>query len=262
VENKYTLYSTCLLRILALLVLPWCIYHPVFAYASVATPADADLSVHDDNDHLYDLTEDEYVSNSELYAVVAEIRDLLSGPLLASPSDAAFEMEDTEVLSLIADSDSYAVGNLPDRNVVVYDGVFGGQSCKLVFPLSLQASLWIDDSGYLFNVGSGNLVGRLFYTDQFDSSDYEYNLFTLRSVLTNTSSDIYRYGFPSYRTRYYRSSSSSSLANENIYGLYQVTDVTVYESDSFDYKMYCIMLVTIFLIGGVWLCLWKRSSSS
>lgn len=233
----------------------------ISGYAALSTPSNSDLAVADSEHNIF-IEEGNDVSNQELYVVVAEIRDLLSVPGPATPSNSMDEAVEMADISVYEDAVPYSLSGLPDRNVVIYDGTFGGQSCKLVFPLSLQASLWIDDSGYLFNVGSGNLVGRLFYTDQFDSSDYEYNLFTLRSVLTNTTNDIYRYGFPSYRTRYYRSSSSSSLANDTTYGLFQVSDTKVYESDSLDFKIYCILLVIIFLIGGVWLCLWKRSSSS
>lgn len=234
---------------------------PVSVYAAVSTPSNSDFSDPVNHEGDFDLEEDSNVSNQELYAVVVEIRDLLSVPVPASPSDAVDAADEVANISVYEDAVAYAVSGLPDRNVIVYDGSFGGTSCKLVFPASLQSSLWVDDSGYLFNVSGSNLVGRMFFTDSFDYSDYEYDVFTMRSVLTNTSNDILRYGYPSYRTHYYRST-STSLQSDVTYGLFKVSEVKNYVSDSVDYKVYSVLLVVIFMIGGVWLCLWKRSSNS
>lgn len=167
-------------------------------------------------------------------------------------SISAFSLENTEGVMLLSLSDDFSL----NRNVVIYEGIWNGQSARLVLPAAVSSTLYIDDSGYLYNVGLDSVTGRLFYGD-FDPLDYEIDAFTLTPCLGNNASTLYSNGYPSYNRHYYYS--SGSLKNSYTYGLFTVTKVVHTLSDLPDDKNGIYLLVLI-LIGGVSvLCLWKKS---
>lgn len=211
----------------------------------LASPSDADQDA------------DEEASSSRLgdiYNAVLEIRDLLSP---ATPSSA----EPDAVESVILDeADSFnqivpfgASGSFFDRNVVVYTGTFKGQACKFVISADMQQYIWRDPSdGALYCVSSDSnlyrVVGRLFFTDTFDQSDYNYKLFTLNSVIGVAGPvPVMMYGSNSYQTAYTKTS-STQMQQVITYGLFYATDVTEYEIDSTEFRMYTAVKALLFVL--------------
>lgn len=144
-----------------------------------------------------------------------------------------------------------------NRNVIIYEGKWQGQDCRLVLPASTAVTLFVADDGALYNVGTSNIVGKIFYGD-FEPLVYNNQyVFTLTPSLSNNASTLYNNGYPSYCTRYYYS--SGSLRSTATYGLFSVTKVVKTPSDLPE-SVNGVYLLVLVLIGGVMvLCYWKKS---
>lgn len=154
------------------------------------------------------------------------IRDSMSGPAVASPSEAVpleDSQEGTDDVSILAldidDTGLYASGiSLPDHDVVWVSGTFDGEPYTLVVPAVTYPSLYVGGNGVLYNVSGSNITCRLFPSGTFDPFDYNYRNLTLYPILGNSASNLYRYDYLSYMTYYYRGSSSTSLSSSTTYG--------------------------------------------
>ena len=251
------------------------------AYASLATPSDADISVPDDifdsgsliDDDLYlQYLEDTYddLDDSETLKLILSnvmlINDSLSGPGVSTVSDAEkdsdLEMEvqeDVEILSLDNDISLYASLSLPDHDVIWIHGTFNSVNYTMVVPRDYYPYLYVAENGVLYNVSASNITCRLFKGSVFDSSDYEYDNFVLYPVLGNSANNLYRYDYLSYLQHYYRSnSSSSSLTSSTTYGNFYVKDIEIMRSLDVDYRLYYVSVVVLFLLGVIVLCFWKN----
>ncbi len=253
---------------------------PAGAVAAVATPSDAQENpVYGYIDELLkeidydDLDDYEKLNLLDLYI------SSLSGPGVASGSDADLsdirqyladirnvivppEAEETEEESLLVDEQSvpalYDAGGFNiDRNVVIYVGRWNGQSARLVLPAVTEATLWKDpDSGALYNVGTSNIVGRIFYGDA-DLTDYNQYVFTMTPALNGNASTLYNDGYPNYCRRYYVS--GGRVTYTTTYGNFIVTEVVNTPSDVQE-DVNGLYLLVLILIGGVQiLCFWKKS---
>ncbi|WP_024346640.1 hypothetical protein [Lacrimispora indolis] len=261
---------------------------PVVSYCNLSTPSDASDSglygtdnttsldapfdmedLENEEDFLED-TEDFYTSDllSGIYDAVMDIHDLLSP---ATPSAAEYA-EDTEIYETVEPySDDFAFitpfgasGSFFDRNVVVYTGTFKGEACKLVITSDMQKYIWRNPSdGALYCVSSNpdvyRVVGRLFYTDTFDQSDYNYHLFQLTSVIgPSAPTQLLQTGYMSTRQSYTRAT-SNTMNQTNTSGLFYASEWVDYSVDSADFRIYVAVVVIAFLIGGILLCSWKNS---
>lgn len=197
-------------------------------------------------------------SNADIANISAMLADIHSVIVPAPP-------EEAETADLLVDEDSisamydYSGFNI-DRNVVIYVGSFNGQSCRLVLPASSAQTIWIDpDDNSIYNVGTSNITGRLFYGDA-DLTAYTQYVFTLTPGLANNASTLYNNGYPNYR-RYYHLS-SGRITSTDTYGQFTVTDVVRTPSDvPADINGY--YLLCLILIGGVnVLCLLRKLRSS
>lgn len=211
-------------------------------------------------DYLNSFSGPNYATNSDARALsdissdIRSIKDYLI-PIedTATSSDIAFfsgsEIDDIAPFSVTGDFNI-------DRNVLVYYGRFNNRTAVLCLPASYDGQIWIDDQNRLFNVGTGNVVGRLFYGD-FSASDYNYNMFTVGSVLANTANTIYTNGSLSYNRAY--SVSGGRLVSADTYGTFYVTDVVRTSQDSANERTAMYLLIIIFLGGVGALCSFKQS---
>ena len=189
----------------------------------------------------------------DIYNAVLEIRDLLSP---ATPSSAEPDAVETVILDEAEPFNQImpfgASGSFFDRNVVVYTGTFKGQACKLVISADMQQYIWRDPSdGALYCVSSNpdlwRVIGRLFYTDTFDQSDYNYKLFTLNTVIgTAGPVPVMQYGFNSYQTTYTKLN-MNQMSQAYSYGLFYASDVVEYEIDSTEFRMYTAVKALLFV---------------
>lgn len=269
-----------------------CVF-PSIAYASVATPSNADYSSSDDFDYFldddievaspseigdfvmddaelmegyYDWFEGLSKNEIQLYilAYVKQISDALSfGP---GTSDTAI-LEDTEDLEeaeeeIEIDDSPLSValsgdGAFPDRDVVLMRGTFAGTEYTLLVPMDYYSNLYVDSSGILYNLSASNITCRMFDGD-FTPMDYEYHNLTLLPVLGNSSSTLYRYGYLSYRTHYYQGNSSTSLSSTTTYGNFLVEEMEVQRSRDVNYRIYYVTVIIFFTLGVLVLCSWKN----
>lgn len=203
------------------------------------------------------------VSSSSLSDIQSDVSEILD--ILASQSEAgrqALEEENSlaseEDYSVLADV--RAINGLPDHDVFAVSGTFSGDNYTIIFPASYRQYVWIGQDNVLYNIGPESITGRAFPSGQFDSSSYNYRLFTFRSMLQNNANTIYNNHYLS-SMQYYYESSYDRLTSSTIYGNFIVDDdgVMEYRSYAVDYKSYYALVVILFMIGGVWLCYWKSS---
>ena len=213
----------------------------------------------------------EYLDDDEglryILSEVQIIRDSMSGPALASPSEAVpleDSQEGTDDVSILAldidDAGLYASGiSLPDHDVVWVSGTFDGEPYTLVVPAVTYPSLYVGGNGVLYNVSGSNITCRLFPSGIFDPSDYNYRNLTLYPILGNSASNLYRYDYLSYMTYYYRGSSSTSLSSSTTYGNFYVEDIEIQRSIDVSYRTYYVAVSSFFVLGVIVLCFWKNS---
>lgn len=244
---------------------------PTVSYAAVATSSnteyDADSNI--DADDLYpdeiELIDDIHTDEGDVNGVLYEILDgvnAIRGALVASPSDADLldDLEENEESVLLADDISvYASLTLPSHDCVWYRGQFNGTDYILVFPIEYYNKLNVSENGILYNLSSGNITGRLFTSESFDSSDYNYRTFTLLPVLGNSANNLYRYGSLSYMTYYYVQGNYNNLTSSTTYGNFVVEDAELKRSLDIDYRTYYVAVACLFMLGVITLCSWKNS---
>ena len=213
----------------------------------------------------------EYLDDDEVLRYILSevqiIRDSMSGPALASPSEAVpleDSQEGTDDVSILAldidDAGLYASGiSLPDHDVVWVSGTFDGEPYTLVVPAVTYPSLYVGGNGVLYNVSGSNITCRLFPSGIFDPSDYNYRNLTLYPILGNSASNLYRYDYLSYMTYYYRGSSSTSLSSSTTYGNFYVEDIEIQRSIDVSYRTYYVAVSSFFVLGVIELCFWKNS---
>ena len=213
----------------------------------------------------------EYLDDDEVLRYILSevqiIRDSMSGPALASPSEAVpleDSQEGTDDVSILAldidDAGLYASGiSLPDHDVVWVSGTFDGEPYTLVVPAVTYPSLYVGGNGVLYNVSGSNITCRLFPSGIFDPSDYNYRNLTLYPILCNSASNLYRYDYLSYMTYYYRGSSSTSLSSSTTYGNFYVEDIEIQRSIDVSYRTYYVAVSSFFVLGVIVLCFWKNS---
>lgn len=136
-------------------------------------------------------------------------------------------------------------------NVLRYSVRINGTAYTLLLSPSYINQVYIDDDGYLWNMGTNSINGRLFIGD-FDPTASTGYLLYLNPCLGNNFNANHNYGSPNYVRRYYWS--SNRLTYDDTYGIVLVEEspFTFFQGDTLTY-------VIIFLIGGVLLCLWKKS---
>lgn len=237
----------------------------------VASPSEASRSEFDfdrvvENAESFEYLEDDLVLRYIL-SEVQLIRDSMSGPAVASPSEAVLmedapeNEEDVTILSLSADDAGfYASGiSLPTHDVVWVSGTFDGSSYTLVVPADTYPYLYVGENGVLYNVSGSNITCRLFPSGTFDPTDYNYRNLTFYPILGNSASNLYRYDYLSYMTYYYRGSSSTSLSSSTTYGNFYVEDIEIQRSLDVSYRMYYVAVSSLFSLGVIILCFWKSS---
>lgn len=194
-------------------------------------------------------------SNASLSNIESAVNDIRS-LLVSSPSDADSEVffaseALAEDVSLSAFSDDFTL----TRNVVIYEGSWNAQSYRLVIPAENEKNLFVDTDGSLYNVGTSNIVGRLF-SGNYDPLDYEIDVFTLTPTLGNNASSLYNNRYPSFNRHYYES--GGRLYNTDTYGLFKVTK-TVHTVSDDNVAKNGVYLLALFMMGGIGvLCLFKR----
>ncbi len=196
-------------------------------------------------------------SNASLANIESMLSDIRMQLIPREEEEEAFLSDDVPLdddVSLLALTPDFSL----DRNVIIYEGTWQGQECRLVLPASTAVTLFVGGDGSLYNVGTSNIVGKVFYGD-FEPLVYNNQyVFTLTPSLNNNASTLYSHGYPSYCTRYYYS--SGSLRSSVTYGLFKVSRV-VYTPSDLPESMNGVYLLVLILIGGVIvLCFWKKSS--
>lgn len=141
----------------------------------------------------------------------------------------------------------------PDVNCVWYHVLISGQEYDLCFPKEDADMLWVSDSGYLYNVGNKDVIGRVFDGDVIPPTR-AYKLVQLGSILRDNMNNLRSYGSYAMLQDFYFDSAGRKKYDLRFVHI-QVLDVTnTYHTSNY------LMYVIVFLLGGVLLCLLKKSS--
>lgn len=241
----------------------------ITVYASPATPGNADY--HDQEltedvppdgyeDELTEELEGSGVDVDTLSLVYDYFMERLAGDFTGPGIDReAPADEDMEILGSISeyvpsdDSVPFALNHSDDVvNALRYRVTISGKSYTLLIPPEYINQLYIDSQGFLWNVGTTNVQGRLFETELDPLADTG-KLLYLSPCLGNNFSHNRQYGSPNYIREYYWTS-SDRLTYDTAYVTVQV------EESGFSFRSGDILTyVIIILLGGMLLCLWKKS---
>lgn len=174
-----------------------------------------------------------------------DILQEISDDIIAFDADTLVDEDDIPVPLAISDEDALV-------NVIRYSVTINGTAYTLLLSPSYINQLYIDANGYLWNMGTSTINGRLF-TGTFNPTETSGRLLYLNPCLGNNFSSNHNYGSPNYIRYYYWS--SGSLRSSDTYGVVHIDDpqsFSFFQGDTLTY-------VIIFILGGVLLCLWKKS---
>lgn len=215
----------------------------------------AEMEGYSEDEYKY-LDLEDFSSSTLLELFVSRI----SGPGFsrpASPSEASpDDIQSFDVSSLLLQDEDSTLLAIQDSDAIVnairYDIIFNGTAYTLLLSPSYIDQLYIDSDGYLWNMGTSSIQGRAFSGTFNPTADTGYLLY-LTPCLGNNFSANHNYGSPNYLRRYYWS--SGSLRYTDSYGVIHVENpqsFSFFQGDTLTY-------VIIFILGGILLCLWKKS---
>ena len=217
-------------------------------YPTAITIADGDYTL----DYLYEYFKGKVISD------VASSSDALAAPqaqVESTEPDPFGAVDSGEYI--LADAVSYALESQTDFvNAVRYDCTLAGRSATLLFPSGSESYLFIDSQKQLWNMSNNTIQGVVIYDSVWDPTADEGTLVYLTPCLCNNFSANHEGQSHNYIRRYYweRSNYGDRLTYNTTY-----VAVTVIDSP-FPFVVKDIPLyVIILLIGGVLLCLLKKS---
>lgn len=231
----------------------------MISYASVATPSDPDFDGFswEDVDLINDLDGDndeyEIASQSDallrIESMLSDIRSVLL-PVESdeedSPDVVALSDPDSEMQVYAEETGNYYV------NCLRFDCIVNGSNCTLLFPSSSRSSLFVDRDGYLWNMTSSSVQGRVLYDNEWDPTAVTGTLVYLQPCLGNNFSVNDSYGSPNYFRNYYRSGSRLTYTDTYVRILVEDQPFTLYTDD--------IPLYVLIMLGGaILICLLKKS---
>ena len=217
-------------------------------YPTAITIADGDYTL----DYLYEYFKGKVISD------VASSSDALAAPqaqVESTEPDPFGAVDSGEYI--LADAVSYALESQTDFvNAVRYDCTLAGRSATLLFPSGSESYLFIDSQKQLWNMSNNTIQGVVIYDSVWDPTADEGTLVYLTPCLGNNFSANHEGQSPNYIRRYYweRSNYGNRLTYNTTYVAVTVTD-SPFPFVVKDIPLYVIIL----LIGGVLLCLLKKS---
>lgn len=217
-------------------------------YPTAITIADGDYTL----DYLYEYFKGKVISDvasssDALAAPQAQVESKEPDPLGAVDSG-IYLLDDALPLSVESQTDFV--------NAVRYDCSFAGRSATLLFPSGSESYLFIDSENHLWNMSNNTVQGVVVYDSLWDPTAEEGTLIYLTPCLGNNFSSNHEGQSPNYIRRYYweRSNYGERLTYDTTYVAVSVTD------SPFPFVVEDIPLyVMILLMGGVLLCLLKKS---
>lgn len=217
-------------------------------YPTALTIADGDYTL----DYLYEYFKGKVISDvasssDALAAPQAQVESKEPDPLGAVDSG-IYLLDDALPLSVESQTDFV--------NAVRYDCSLAGRSATLLFPSGSESYLFIDSENHLWNMSNNTVQGVVIYDSLWDPTAEEGTLIYLTPCLGNNFSSNHEGQSPNYIRRYYweRSNYGERLTYDTTYVAVTVTD------SPFPFVVEDIpFYVMILLIGGVLLCLLKKS---
>lgn len=218
----------------------------ITSFADVSTPADAEMEELEHEDIENDLL-DTFLNNLVFRLVQSGAGLSVASPAQAEPDEVLGEVYafDGAVPFAASSEDNFV-------NVLRYSVSVGGSVYTLLLPPDALGQIYIDSDGYLWNMGTSSLQGALF-TDEWNPLATTGRVLYLGGALGNNFSSNYSNGSPNYVRRYYISNGRVTYDTE--YVTVQVLDSSLFPFLASDTLQY----VGIILLGGVLLCLWKKS---
>lgn len=221
---------------------------PVFA--STATASDAIY------DEVFEETDEEDIPpdidyEQFFFDLYASLADESSDDTDEGVEEEIIYEADSDMLDMPMLLSASSSPDLPDINCVWYRCLIRGQECEVYFPSEYADSLWISDSGYLYNVGSKEVRGRILYGDSISYGE-PYPELRLDSILTTGLSIVQPNG--SYNLLY-----TYELLNGTYRTRVSYVHIKVLESTRFYQTSEFFYYTFLFIVTGGVLLLWLRS---
>lgn len=214
-------------------------------YPTAITISDGDYTL----DYLYEYFKGKVISDvasssDALAAPQAQVESTEPDPFGAVDSG-EYLLDDALPLSVESQTDFV--------NAVRYDCTLAGRSATLLFPSGSESYLFIDSQDRLWNMSNNTIQGVVIYDSLWNPAADEGTLVYLTPCLGNNFSANHKGQSPNYIRRYYWDY-NDRLTYDTSYVIISVTD-SPFPFVVDDIPLYVIIL----LIGGVLLCLLKKS---
>lgn len=214
-------------------------------YPTAITISDGDYTL----DYLYEYFKGKVISDvasssDALAAPQAQVESTEPDPFGAVDSG-EYLLDDALPLSVESQTDFV--------NSIRYDCTLAGRSATLLFPSGSESYLFIDSQDRLWNMSNNTIQGVVIYDSLWNPAADEGTLVYLTPCLGNNFSANHKGQSPNYIRRYYWDY-NDRLTYDTSYVIISVTD-SPFPFVVDDIPLYVIIL----LIGGVLLCLLKKS---
>lgn len=189
---------------------------------------------------------------ADMVASSSNVTEIDEVDLLEDEQEAPYLGTPLAVYSVDAAYSARAISESDLVNCVRYDVVIDGDEFVCLFPSDYESNLMIDSDGYLWNMSSSTVQGRLF-SGSFDPTADTGKLLYLGPCLGNNFSNNSSYGSPNYIRDYYWSSGRLTYDTSYVVVSVEETFWLFRSGDTLQYVM-------VFLGFCCLICLWKRSS--
>lgn len=136
-------------------------------------------------------------------------------------------------------------------NAVRYRVRVNGSVYTLLLPSDSVDKVYIDGSGYLWNMSTSVVSGRLF-TGNFNPASNTGVILYLGACLGNNFTANNNYGSPNYMRSYYWSSGSLRYTDTYVTVLVEEQGFPFYSSQT-------LLYIGLIILGGILICLWRKS---
>ena len=158
-------------------------------------------------------------------------------------------------------ADAYAVSStFEPENCLRFSVTYNSRPATLLIPASFYESVWVDDNGVIWNVGTTTISGRLIFSDTINDSDYDMYLVQILSCISSTSapSSVFNNGSLTEVRHYYLGSQNRIQYTSSYGSLTSTGDNSILSRNPVAVNKLMFTIVIALLLGGGFICYRKH----
>lgn len=226
IDNLLSRFFTYFLIVFTSLIIMFFISNCIYLFDVFAYPLEENIEEYNENFGIDDM-EDDYIDDDieetnffdfdykEYFEKILEKLEIIGGayatPSDATPSNADIEKtfdEEQNIKVIPADEmeniSFFAAPRSQDFvNVLRYNVRINSTDYTLLLPIQSNNSIWVDNDGFIYNVGTSTISGKLYTGDTFNPNVDNGLMLYLNPVLSNNYSSIRNNRSNNYMRRYY-----------------------------------------------------------